>query len=184
MTHQALAALLLTLSCALAPVSADDCPFPLPPYDRDAFGGWIDADGDCEDTRAEVLRSVGPTAGECTVRKIRFVDPYTGLEYAGEAHRIDIDHVVPLAEAWRSGADGWTRERRVAFANDTYNLIPTAAGVNRSKGDRDPAEWLPPDPEAWCWYGRRWLRIKAEYRLAMDGEEVAGLARALEACDE
>jgi hypothetical protein len=130
------ARLALALLLCAAPLVAHDPP----PYDRGEFGGgWIDADGDCQDTRSEALRIAGTVTGECRVLTILFVDPYTGEPYAGPASKIHVDHVVPLSEAWQSGAWEWTREARVTFANDLSNLLPTAAGVNTGKGDRDPA---------------------------------------------
>jgi hypothetical protein len=61
------------------------------------------------------------------------------------ASGFDVDHFVPLAEAWDSGAANWDSATRQAFANDldfSMSLIAVTASSNRSKSDRDPAEWF------------------------------------------
>jgi hypothetical protein len=169
---------LALLLCAL-PLAAHDPP----PYDRGEFGGWIDADHDCQDTRSEALRIAGAVTGECSVDLIIFIDPYSGEPYDGPASALDIDHVVPLGEAWRSGAWAWTDEERRAFANDLDNLLPTSASLNRSKKDRDPALWLPPYRGAHCGYARVWVAVKARYELDVDGDELAALVGLLATCE-
>lgn len=170
-------------------------PSVIPPYDRAAFGaGWRDADRDCQDTRAEVLirDARGPitfrTARECVVDRGRWIDGYTGAALT-RARAIDIDHRVPLRAAWDAGAWGWSRARRVAFANDLDaddHLVVTAARVNRAKGARGPAAWLPPraavDAAAACRYARRWLAVITAWDLWSAPADVAALATALAAC--
>jgi len=158
----------------------------LRPYSRDAFGsGWSDIDGDCLDTRAEVLiadsaRRTTLSSSGCTVVAGRWRDAYTGATIS-DARSLDIDHVVPLAEAWRSGAWRWSEDRRVAFANDVrLELLPVNASLNRSKGDRDPADWMP--PTARCAYARRWVSIKRGWGLSADQREANALARTLQSC--
>ena len=158
------------------------------PYSRDAFGsGWADTDGDCLDTRAEILiasSSIRPTlAGSgCSVVSGRWRDAYTGATVS-DARSLDIDHVVPLAEAWRSGAWKWSDDRRERFANETgKELLPVNASLNRSKGDQDPADWLPPNGSARCAYATRWIAIKRRWGLAADRREADALARVLRSC--
>lgn len=179
--------LALALLLARTPLTAQE----IPAYDRDAWPHWVDLDGDCQDARAEALiaaagsystESTDPEAPGCRVVDIVLIDPYSGALYAGPARLLDIDHVVPLSEAHRSGGWAWSEAVRRAFANDPLNLLPTASSLNRGKGSRDPAEWLPPDPGAWCWYGQRWAEVKAKYALAMDGAEVAAVVELLRAC--
>lgn len=84
------------------------------------------------------------------------------------AGALDIDHMVPLAEAWDSGASGWTAARREAYANDlgqASSLVAVTARSNRSKADQDPAEWLPPAADALCRYGAEWT---VRWGLAVD----------------
>ena len=132
---------------------------PVIPYDRDLYKHWVDADGDCQDTRQEVLisESLQPVVLDdrgCRVVSGEWLDLYTGQTFT-DPSRLDIDHFIPLAEAHRSGSDTWTPEQRQAFANDLTNehsLIAVSASANRSKGDRDPANWLPPDESFQCEY--------------------------------
>lgn len=146
-------------------------------YERSLYGsGWIDADGDGQDTRQEVLaeESLGGF----------WLDRYTGT-MINSARLLDIDHLVPLAEAHASGGYAWTREQRIAFANDLTNpahLIAVSAGANRSKGDRDPAEWMPPNRAYWCEYLTNWVAVKALYGLSVDTAERDALMRGFDVC--
>jgi hypothetical protein len=153
----------------IAPASHEDT------YNRDAdFGGWIDVDGDCQNTRAEVLiaESQAPvtftSASDCTVATGRWVDPWSGITTT-TAHAFDIDHTVPLANAWRSGAWAWSQAQRVAYANDLADpghLIAIDASENREKGDSGPETWRPPNTHSWCRYATTWDRIKAKWHLS------------------
>lgn len=156
-------------------------------YDRAAFGsGWADFDRDGCDTRAEVLmrdlqrEKVRPVP--CLVLSGHYRDPYTGVGGEAVATVLDVDHVVSLADAWRTGANRWTAARRVAFANDPTNLAAASASVNRSKGDRGPDEWSPPDPAARCVYAARYVATKARYDLAVTDGQRAALTRVLGGC--
>ena len=118
-------------------------------YARSMFRLWTDADRDGCDTRAEVLisesRSKVRRASGCRVVSGRWVSYYDKRTWS-KASALDIDHVVPLAEAWDSGARSWTADTRRRYANDLGDrrtLVAVTASVNRSKGDRDPAQWLP-----------------------------------------
>ena len=151
-------------------------------YQRSLFPHWIDADGDGCDTRREVLlrdAAIAPTvSGTCTLSGGSWTSPYDGLVFT-DASRLDIDHVVPLAEAWDSGASGWTTARRRAFANDldvAYALLAVSASSNRSKGDQDPAEWLPPLASDLCAYLADWVGVKAGWGLAVDPAEQSAIA--------
>ena len=118
-------------------------------YTGAEFGdGWIDADHDGCDTREEVLivESIEPPVvsriGGCVVASDAWLDPYTGTTFTSPGE-LDIDHVVPLADAWVSGVSTWSPEQRVSFANDldAPELVAVSYMVNRSKGDRSPDEW-------------------------------------------
>ena len=157
----------------IAPPSHEDS------YNRDAdFGGWIDESG-CKNTRAEVLirTSAVPVtftrASDCTVATGRWTDPWSGA-VTTVAHDFQIDHTVPLADAWRSGAWSWTPARRVAYANDLADadhLVPIVASENEAKGDSSPDEWKPPDRRAWCRYALDWDHIKAKWHLSATAAE-------------
>ena len=142
-------------------------------YDREDFGhGWLeDDDPDCMDTRAELLleRSLEPvafaSAERCRVVSGRWVGFFTNQIYTN-ATDLDLDHIVPLAAAYRMGADQWPYERRIAFANDPLNLQFVSSRLNRSKGARTPAEWMPPANQ--CQYTALWLAVIDKYSLVPD----------------
>jgi hypothetical protein len=97
---------------------------------------------------------------------------------------VDIDHVVPLAEAWRSGAGAWTASVRQAFANDLDypQLIAVTDNVNQSKGDQDPSAWQPPEWAYWCAYAQMWIRVKYVWGLRLQDAEKSALQGMLGAC--
>lgn len=152
-------------------------------YDRSAWPHWIDADGDCQNTRHELLiaESQGPVTFKerrsCKVSRGLWRDAYTG-ELIANPDKLDVDHLVPLAEAHRSGGYAWPESKRRAFANDMGGLVLTRRALNQSKGDQDPAHWMPPKPELRCDYARRWMAIKERWQLARDALEDAALAAA------
>lgn len=125
-------------------------------YDRTLFNHWVDADADGCDTRREVLKaeSIIPVTivGTCTIVAGQWTSWHEGATWT-DPGELDIDHMVPLAEAWASGANRWSPEQREAYANDLdldIALEAVTASVNRSKGDRDPAGWLPPSSSMHC----------------------------------
>lgn len=144
-------------------------------YSRDLFGGaWVDADGDGCTTRCEVLK-----AEQISLSNGRsgWLSRYDNFPVTDEAE-LDIDHLVPLAEAWRSGASEWVGSRRIAFANDLDEagaLIAVTAVTNRAKGDSDPADWKPANVESWCEYVDAWVATKRKWELTADPAEVAAL---------
>jgi hypothetical protein len=155
-------------------------------YARSAFTHWVDADGDGCDTRNEVLLAEATTRPEigsrCALSGGRWVSYYDRRTWTDRG-RIDIDHMVPLAEAWDSGASRWTAAMRKAYANDLgdpRSLVGVTDSVNRSKSDRDPAEWLPTYDR--CRYVREWTAVKVRWRLTVDAAERAELKRLAAAC--
>ena len=159
------------------------------PYDRSLYRHWIDANGDCQDTREEVLIAERLVVAQLeergwTVISALWIDPYTGTVMT-DRQQIDIDHLVPLGEAHASGADIWDEERRQAYANDRGepdSLVAVLAGANRSKGDRDPAHWMPPNRAFWCDYIERWMRVKLRWQLSLDEAEGAAVKRGRAEC--
>lgn len=143
-------------------------------YSRSYFKHWIDVDGDCQDTRQEVLKrdSLVATQGNCSITSGSWVSWVDGKKYTNPKS-LDIDHLVPLSEAWDSGASKWTSTQRRAFANDLgykWTLRAITSSVNRSKSDSDIAEWLPQE-SIQCAYVQRWMAVKYRWRLTVDSAE-------------
>jgi hypothetical protein len=167
-------------------------PAQVPPYDRDKFGsGWSDVDGDCQDTRQEILiRDLEPeqlTPDGCDVASGTLHDLYTGQTIAfqrGESTSDDvqIDHIVPLAYAWRAGAWEWSAERREQFANDPAELRATDGPTNNRKSDSGPAQWLPPSEAAHCTYAADWRHIAETYGLSLGEADSARIEEILAGC--
>lgn len=153
-------------------------------YDRDKFNHWIDSDDDCQDTRDEVLAAESLVAVEgCDIQSGQWYSWYDGEE-TEDSTSFDVDHFVALAEAWDSGAKRWTNATRERFANDLRDgrsLVAVSASSNRSKGDRDPAEWLPALHR--CRYVARWVAVKIRWKLRVDTTEQAALADLVADCD-
>jgi hypothetical protein len=189
---------LLVLSTTLAAcstvgdpsVSATSCPEEADPpaYDRDDWGRWQDEDGDCQDTRQEVLirDSVVDVALDekgCRVVSGRWIDPYDGREIA-DPSKVDVDHVVAIKDAHDSGAWGWPKDAKEAFTNDLQNLKATSQSTNRSKGARGPDEWLPPLESARCGYVDEWVALKEGHELGMSEGEYARVTYMMEICSQ
>ena len=157
-------------------------------YDRDLFPHWIDADSDGCNTRYEVLiaeATTAPTVGSgCSLSGGRWHSYFDDVSWTAPAD-LDIDHLVPLAEAWDSGARSWPTSRRQAFANDLGDARSLAAvtdDVNQAKGDKDPAEWMPSASDATCRYVGEWVADKTRWRLSVDSAEKARLASLAAGC--
>ncbi|MFF9025743.1 HNH endonuclease family protein [Streptomyces eurythermus] len=157
-------------------------------YERTKFKHWVDADKDGCTTRAEVLKAEAVTAPEqganCRLSGGRWYSPYDDRYIAGPSG-LDIDHLVPLAEAWDSGASAWSPAERQAYANDLGDeraLIAVSAASNRSKADQDPATWLPPAAGYRCQYVSDWVADKTRWGLSIDSGEKAALSEALSHC--
>ncbi|MEV5983873.1 HNH endonuclease family protein [Streptomyces sp. NPDC052051] len=154
-------------------------------YDRSLFPHWITISGTC-DTRETVLKRDGSnvvTDSACASISGSWYSEYDGTTVTSSSS-LDIDHLVPLAEAWDSGASAWTTAQRQAFANDLTRpqLIAVSASSNRSKGDKDPAEWLPTRSAYVCTYARAWVQVKHYYKLSVDTAEKSALQSALKGC--
>ena len=159
------------------------------PYKRSLYKHWTDEDGDCQKTRDEVLiaESIAPVTLDrrgCKVLKGRWYDPYTGRTVTNP-RQLQIDHFIPLKEVHNSGGSRWGAARRQAYANDLTDpltLIAVWGPANGSKGDRDPAKWLPPNAEYHCEYVRTWVAVKARWRLSMDAREKRKIESVLADC--
>ena len=141
------------------------------------FGRWINDPDDktCFNTRALVLlrdsdkNVVFKTTNHCSVDKGSWNDPYTGKTFDQTAF-IQIDHVVPLKNAYMSGAYKWDFKTRCLYANylgNDYHLLSVNASENMKKGDRSPDKYMPPNFEFTCTYLKNWLSIKFLWGLKM-----------------
>jgi hypothetical protein len=158
-------------------------------YQRTAFGQrWRDTDrngcGQRDDVLARDLTGI-TRRGRCVVVAGALVDPYTGQQVTfvkARASEVQIDHVVALAEAWRSGAWSWTPDRREAYANDLTVLQASAGRVNQAKGDADAAGWSPDGGVRRCRYAGMVVQVKARWGLTADPVEVDALAAMIRDC--
>lgn len=170
----------------LAELRIDDGP---PPggYDRELFPTWLDLDRNGCDARNDVLATESVIPVErfgCDVIGGRWLSLYDAVMVVSPSE-LDIDHLVPLAEAWRSGADAWLPERRAMFANSLDypdHLIAVTAAANRAKSDSPPDQWRPPDDTAWCRYARSWVMVKVKWELTATTSERDALGQMLETC--
>lgn len=161
-------------------------------YDRDLFGPrWADVDRNGCDTRNDILardlRDVvyKPGTNDCVVLSGTLHDLYTGetvtFTRVSEGYQpVQIDHVIPLAVAWATGAHSWTEEQRTEFANDPANLQTTTA--NQAKGDSTPSEWMPTDVAGACEYSTRYLDVAATYALEIPAADHDALTTTLAGC--
>lgn len=138
-------------------------------YDRSEFGSWIDEDGDCQNTRHEMLvlySAEAPTLSRdrCYVLSGIWLDPFSGKRFR-DPKQLDIDHIIPLKWAHDAGAAGWPTEKKKLFANDPNNLLVVSARLNRQKGADGPLNWLPPNRAFRCEYIIRFYRIARAYEL-------------------
>ena len=157
-------------------------------YSRSSFKHWVDADGDSCDTREEVLIAESTSRAQvdaygCKVIEGDWLSPYDNVAHTNPSE-LDIDHMIPLKEAWDSGAWAWSAMKRQLFANDltdARSLIAVTAGQNRSKSDRDPSNWLPPQTQYRCTYLAEWVAIKSHWKLSMDQSEFGRIKNVLTA---
>ncbi|KAL4787031.1 hypothetical protein BJX76DRAFT_354640 [Aspergillus varians] len=154
-------------------------------YDRDLFPHWISQGNSCN-TRDRVLIRDGAnvqTGSSCAITSGSWFSEYDGETWT-LASDVDIDHVVPLANAWNSGASEWTTDEREAFANDLDipQLIAVTDNVNQQKSDSGPEEWVPPLASYHCTYGKMWVNVKYTYGLTVTSAEKSALDDLLATC--
>jgi hypothetical protein len=157
-------------------------------YSRPLFKHWIDANGNGCNTREEVLIAESRSKAQvdaygCKVIEGDWFSPYDNVMHTNPSE-LDIDHMIPLKEAWDSGAWNWTAAQRQAFANDLSDarvLIAVTAGQNRSKSDKDPSNWIPPQKSYTCTYLSEWVAVKARWKLSMDQSEFGRIKNLLTA---
>ncbi|WP_432980919.1 HNH endonuclease family protein [Dactylosporangium sp. CA-233914] len=154
-------------------------------YSREKFTHWIGQGSGC-DTRDVVLKRDGKNVkatAECKITAGTWHSPYDDKDTTNPQD-LDIDHMVPLAAAWRSGAAKWTDDQRKEFANDLTRpqLFAVSLQSNRAKGDQDPSTWKPPSHAFWCTYAQDWVTVKTYYKLSVTQAEKTALADMLATC--
>lgn len=174
------------LSIAVAPI-----PRNIPKYDRAEWRHWTDEDDDCQNARQEALIAESDTPVEytnddkCKVASGSWQGPYTGETFT-DPGALDIDHVVPLANAHRSGGWSWNEAEKRRYANDlSYDghLIAVEASANRLKGSKAPDDWKPPNRAYWCQYAIDWITVKNSWQLTATESEATALKRMLDTCE-
>ncbi|WP_018691872.1 HNH endonuclease [Algicola sagamiensis] len=156
-------------------------------YSRKNWRHWLDADKDCQNTRVEVLLRDAKhevsswQTKRCKVKTGAWQCPYTGRLFT-DSSELDIDHIVPLKEAFISGANRWNKSEKTAFANDMDNLLVVEALENRQKGSKDPAQWLPENVNYHCTYIKKWVAVKEKYQLVIDEQEKRAIDAILQNC--
>ncbi|WP_163510891.1 HNH endonuclease family protein [Fodinicola acaciae] len=154
-------------------------------YSRDKFPHWHIVSGTC-DTRETVLKRDGTNVrvgSDCYPTSGSWKSPYDGATWT-RASDIDIDHMVPLANAWKTGASSWTTAKREQFANDLTRpqLLAVTDNVNQEKSDQSPDTWKPPLTSYWCTYATRWVAVKYYYKLTVTSAEKSALSGMLDRC--
>lgn len=179
-------ALAVGIALAVGVAAAHD---PTADYDRGDWRHWTDADRDCQDTRQEVLIAESLTPVVLDARGCKVLSGTWRCRFGGEVftdpRKLDVDHMVPLANAHKSGAWAWTDEQRKAYANELAHpehLIAVSARLNRQKGARGPEEFRPPREEYWCQYAGDWLGIKARHGLTLTAPEAEAVVEMLGRC--
>jgi len=174
----------------LSELPIDNSPSRHTGYQRDYFMAWIDADSDGCNTRAEVLvlqsQSATSSRGRCTITTGAWYSPFDNQSFT-LASDVDIDHLVPLKEAWISGAHAWDSSTRIQFGNDlgyAASLIAVSSTSNSSKSDSDPSEWLPPHRDYHCDYVASWVGVKWRWNLTVDEVEKMTLSTVLNGCTD
>jgi hypothetical protein len=165
-------------------------------YSREEFPHWSDAQEfgwklpgrtpdpeSCDARDAALIRDGGEERVDayCDVASGSWFDPYGGQTHT-DPEDIDIDHIVPLANAWRSGASSWDTVKRESFANVPRDLLSVDDGLNQSKGDKGPEAWKPPRKAYWCVYAKRWIGIKHYWDLSVTDAERSALKQMLGRC--
>jgi hypothetical protein len=157
-------------------------------YSRDRFEHWAaqpEAGKNCNTREAVLLRdgSGVRSNNRCEATSGSWTSAYTGEQVTDDSD-IDIDHMVPLANAWRSGADEWTDAEREKFANDMTGpqLVAVDSSSNRSKGDQDPSTWKPAAEDRWCEYATDWVEVKSTHGLTVTGAEKKAVGDMLSTC--
>ena len=152
-------------------------------YDRGEWKHWI---GDrCNDTRQQVLKDQAVSykldASNCKVASGKWIDPYTGETFT-DPGKLDIDHVYALGAAAKNGGNDWDAKKKEQFANDKSHLLAVSASANRSKSDRNPAEWWIDNDSYSCQFATKYVDVASKYGLSFSSKDVSALEKGLKTC--
>lgn len=156
-------------------------------YKRTLFKHWVGTGNGCDSRKSVIISEaiVKPKVeAGCKIIGGEWLSVYDNTKVT-DAGKLDVDHMVPLAEAWDSGASAWTPERREMYANDQTDprhLIAVTGASNRSKSDQDPAEWMPTNKAYSCEYLTNWVSIKVRWSLSVDKTEKDFILTNLKSC--
>lgn len=156
-------------------------------YVRTKFKHWVGAGNGCDSRKAVIISealSVPSVSTGCVIKGGEWLSIYDNVKVT-EASKLDVDHMVPLAEAWDSGASSWTDIKRQQYANDMVDprhLIAVTGSSNRSKSDQDPSDWLPTNKDYVCTYLANWVEIKVRWSLSIDKKEKEAIIANLKPC--
>jgi hypothetical protein len=156
-------------------------------YKRDNFKHWVGTGNGCDSRKSVIIsEAIKKPAVEkgCVIKGGEWLSIYDNIKVT-EAGKLDVDHMVPLAEAWDSGAQAWDAKKRELYANDQTDprhLIAVTGSSNRSKSDQDPADWMPTNKAYACEYVANWVSIKVRWSLSIDAKEKAALISNLKGC--
>ena len=156
-------------------------------YVRTKFKHWVGVGSGCDSRKSVIIsEAVAKPVVEkgCVIKGGEWLSIYD-LVKVTEAGKLDVDHMVPLAEAWDSGASTWDDLKREKYANDQTDprhLIAVTGPSNRSKSDQDPAEWMPTNKAYYCEYIANWVSIKVRWALSIDAKEKTALVANLKGC--
>ena len=156
-----------------------------PHWSKASNFGWNPPQTSCDAREAALIRDGEDVevGNGCKVVSGTWFDLYTARTYTKPSD-IDTDHVVPLANAWRTGASLWDDDQRERYANDPDVLLSVEDNANQAKGDKGPEAWKPPNKAEWCDYAQRWIQIKAKYGLSVNEQEKEALEQMLASCGE
>jgi hypothetical protein len=156
-------------------------------YVRTKFKHWVGVGNGCDSRKAVIISEaiVKPTVEKgCVIKGGEWLSIYDNVKVT-DAGKLDVDHMVPLAEAWDSGASAWDAAKREMYANDQTDprhLIAVTGASNRSKSDQDPADWVPTNKAYVCEYLDNWVSIKVRWNLAVDKKEKDFILTNLKSC--
>jgi hypothetical protein len=156
-------------------------------YKRTLFKHWVGTGNGCDSRKSVIISEaiVKPKVESgCKLVGGEWLSIYDNVKVT-DAGKLDVDHMVPLAEAWDSGASAWDAAKKEMYANDQTDprhLIAVTGASNRSKSDQDPAEWMPTNKAYTCDYITNWISIKVRWSLTIDAKEKTALESNLKGC--